>query len=426
MNKDKDYLYYKLENGLQLVVVPRYQTNSVTCIVLVKTGSRYESKKLSGTSHFLEHMFFKGTKSRPTAAKVSSEIDGIGGEFNAYTDRESTGYHIKAESSHLTLLFDLLSDMTNNSLLDTAEIEREKKVIVEELNMWQDDPRRKVSDLFEQILYGNHPLGRDVGGTRQTVTNLTRNQLLEYLGKFYLPQNQVIAVAGNCQAKEVLQLAKKYFNKNAPFKIPNFEPVADFQNKPKVKIAYKKTDQAHLCLGVRAFPLIHPSRFSLAILDTILGSGMSSRLFINVREKRGLAYYVFSANFRYADCGNFFSQAGVDLKRAEVAIKVILSEFAKLAQKKVADTELKKAKEHIKGRLALAHEDSRTLAFSYGLPQLLEGRIWTDEEIIKRIEKVTAEDVIKVAKDIFKTEKLNLSLIGPFKDEEKFAKILRF
>lgn len=422
----KDYSYYKLPNGLQLVVIPRYQTRSVTAAVLVKTGSRYETKEQSGISHFLEHMFFKGTLRRPTAEKVSSEIDSIGGEFNAYTDRESTGYHIKAESSHLPLLIDLLADITHNSLFVKEEIEREKMVICEELNMWQDDPRRKVSDLFEDLLYRAHPLGRDVGGTKDTVTKLTREQIVSYYKKFYLPQNQVITVAGNYQHGQVLNLIKKLFNKKSLGKIPKFVPLKDIQDKPKIKIAYKNTDQAHLCCGVRAYSLKHPSRFAMAVLDTILGGGMSSRLFINVRERRSLAYYVFSANFRYSDCGNFFAQAGVDIRRITEAVKVILAEFSKLTAKEITQAELRKAKDYIKGRLALAHEDSRTLAFSYGLSQLLEGKILTDDEIAKKVEAVTGEEVQNIAKEIFKNEKLNLSIIGPFKDPAKFEKILKF
>lgn len=422
----KDYFYHKLPNGLQIVIVPRGQTRSVTTIVLVKTGSRYEERSISGVSHFLEHMFFKGTKRRPSAKAVSSEIDSIGGEFNAYTDRESTGYHIKAESSHLPLLVDLLADITHNSLFDETEIEREKKVICEELNMWQDDPRRKVSDYFEELLYGAHPLGWDVGGTQDTVVNLTRNQIVSYYNKFYHPANQVIAIAGNCQKEQVLALIKKYFAKKDKKPLEKFIPVKDHQKKPAIKIVYKETDQAHLCVGVRAYPLTDKRRFPMAILDTVLGGGMSSRLFISVRERRGLAYYVFSANFRYSDCGNFFAQTGVSLKRVNEAIKVILAEFSKLATKKITEEELKKAKEYIKGKIALAHEDSRTLAFSYGSSQLLEDKVWSDSQIIAEIEKVTAEEVQNVAADIFKNEKLNLSVIGPFKDEGGFAKILKF
>ena len=269
-------------------------------------------------------------------------------------------------------------------------------------------------------------MGRDVLGTKETITKLKRADLVKYLSKFYHPANQVVTVAGNCYSGEVFELAKKYFSKAKTEKLEKFAPVKDSQEKPQVKIFYKKTDQAHLCLGVRAYPFTNPRRFPMAILDTILGGGMSSRLFIEVRERRALAYYVFSANFRYSDCGNFFAQAGVDLKRISEAVKVILTEFAKLGEKKVTGAELKKAKDYIKGRLALAHEDSRTVAFSYGLSQVLEDRVWTDEEIIAEVEKVTADEVQALAKDLFKTEKLNLALIGPFKDEAKFAKLLKF
>ena len=422
----KDYSYHKLSNGLQLVIIPKRQTNSVTAIVLVKTGSRYETAKISGVSHFLEHMFFKGTKRRPSAERVSVEIDSIGGDFNAYTDRESTGYHIKAESSHLPLLIDLLADITHNSLFDAREIEREKNVVIEELNMTEDDPRRKISDFFEELLYSNHPLGRDVGGEKEVIKTLTRNQIVSYYQKHYHPKNQLIAISGNCSQKEAISLVEKNFTNKIQSRTDSFLPVNDKQEKPKLKIVYKETDQAHLCVGVRAFPMLSAKRFPMAVLDTILSGGMSSRLFISVRERRGLAYYVFSANPRYSDCGNFFAQTGADLARIDEAVRVILSEFANLAAKKVTDAELTKAKNYIKGKIALAHEDSRALAFSYGLSQLLEGKVLTDAEINKKIERVTAEQIQQAAKEIFKTQKLNLAIIGPFKDENRFAKILRF
>lgn len=422
----KDYSYHKLSNGLQLVIIPRKQTNSVTAIVLVKTGSRYETAEISGVSHFLEHMFFKGTSRRPTAEQVSSEIDSIGGDFNAYTDRESTGYHIKAESSHLPLLIDLLADITQNSLFDSGEIEREKNVVIEELNMTEDDPRRKISDFFEELLYSNHPLGRDVGGKKEVIKALTRDQIISYYQKNYYPKNQLIAISGNCAKKEAISLVEKNFGNKIQSQDIGFLPVNDKQEKPKVKIVYKATDQAHLCVGVRAFPTLSAERFPMAVLDTILSGGMSSRLFISVRERRGLAYYVFSANPKYSDCGNFFAQTGADLARIDEAVKVILSEFAKVAAKKVTDVELKKAKNYIKGKIALAHEDSRAIAFSYGLSQLLEDEVLTDNQVNREIEKVTPEQIQQAAAEIFQNQKLNLAIIGPFKDETRFTKILRF
>ncbi|HEY5601444.1 MAG TPA: pitrilysin family protein [Patescibacteria group bacterium] len=421
----KDYAKIILKNKLRLVVVPMKDVRSVTALITVGTGSRYEEKRINGLSHFLEHMFFKGTKNRPSAIEISSIIDSIGGEFNAYTDRENTGYFIKAEASKGELLVDMLSDMLQNSLFAQAEIDRERGVIIEELNMYEDDPRRKIADIYEELLYGDHPLGWDVGGSKEIIKKITKRDFLDYMDARYVPNNMVIALAGNISETKARALTEKYMGNMISKPVTGYKKFDEKQNKPQLRVQYKKTDQAHVAVGVRALPLIHKERFPLAVLNTILGVGMSSRLFINVRERRGLAYYVFSHLNRYHDVGNLYAQAGVDLKRIDEAIKVILEEFAKMAKVVVDEKEMTKAKDHIKGRMALEREDTKSVAWAYGLSELLEGRVWTDDDIVANIDKVTAESVLKVAKDVFKPANLNLAVIGPFKEEARFKKLLK-
>ena len=432
-----DYQRTVLKNGLRLVTVPMPQVDSVTVMVLVGVGSRYEAKKVTGLSHFLEHMAFKGTKKRPSTLEIASLVEGIGGEFNAATSKDNTSYYIKSASKYLPLLLDVLSDMLLNSLFKKEEIEREKGVILEEMNMREDMPIYKVGEVFETLLYGKTPLGRRIIGEKEVIKKLRRDDFIKYLEEFYAPGNTVVVIAGEIgqstnkyqssnQLINTNQLIEKYLGswKKQPFK--QFEKTSDKQKKPALEVVYKKTEQAHLCLGVRAYALDHPDRYALSVLSTILGGGMSSRLFLEVRERRGLAYYVKSASERYQDVGYFVTQAGVDLQRIEEAVRVILKEYDKVKSQKfkVKSQELKKAKEFLKGRLILELEDSKNFASLYGTQEILEGKIRTSEEMMKGIDKVTVNDVLRVAKDIFRPERLNLAVIGPFKDKQRFKKLL--
>ena len=414
-----------LDNGLRLILAPLPAFRSITAIILCGAGSRYETRETNGVSHFLEHMFFKGTKSRPTAAEISHALDEIGADYNAFTGKETTGYHIKSASEHLPLILEMLSDMLWNSKFDEAEIEKERGVIIEELNLYEDTPMRRVSEVYEQVLWGDQPLGWDIGGRKEVIGKLGRADFIDYINARYLPNNMVISLAGHFDEKKTVALVEKYFGHKARQSVGGFVPVSENQKKPQLKVVYKKTDQAHLVVGVRSFKIGHPNRYIAAVLGTILGGGMSSRLFINVREKRGLAYYVRADHESYLDTGTLAASAGVDLRRIEDAIKVILLEFKKITKEKVLDKELKKAKEYLKGRIILAWEDSRTAALSFGSDEILEGKVRTLDEYLKRIDEVEAGDILRVAKFLFTNSKLNLAVIGPFKDPAKFEKILR-
>ncbi len=398
---------------------------SATVLVLVKTGSRYEEKRTNGIAHFAEHMFFKGTKKRPSALDISTLIDGIGGEFNAFTSKEYTGYYIKGAARHLDLILDVLSDMLLNSKFDQAEIDRERGVINEELRMYLDTPMRHIGDVFEELLYGDQPLGWDTVGTLDSLKNINHRQFLEYLKRYYHPSNMVATIAGGVSAQIAHEKIEKFFGSMLDEKAKGFLPVKVSQQKPAIKLQFKETEQAHLAIGVRSYPRGHENRYKSAVLGSILGASMSSRLFIQLRERRGLAYYVRASSEEYADSGYFAANAGVEPKNTEEAVKVILEELKKIGQEKVSAEELKKAKEYIKGKLVLETEDSRDVAGMFGMQMLLENKIRTTDEIIKNIDAVTAEGVREAASDIFKTQTLNLAVIGPFKEEEKFAKILK-
>jgi len=414
-----------LDNGLRMILSPLPAVRSVTAIVLCGAGSRYETKQTNGISHFLEHMFFKGTKKRPTASDISHALDEIGADYNAFTGKESTGYHIKCASQHLALVCDMLSDMLWNSKFDHQEIEKERGVIIEELNLYEDTPVRRVAEIYEQVLWGDQPLGWDIGGNKEVIRKVKREDFVGYIDQRYAPNNMVLSIAGNFKKGQALALAKKYFGHRQSHQVSGFAPVVETQRKPALKVIYKKTDQAHLVLGFRGLSIGHPDRYNAAVLATILGGGMSSRLFVNVREKRGLAYYVRADNESYLDTGTLVAAAGVDLRRIEEAISVVLAEFAQISKEKIEAKELNKAKEYIKGRVILSWEDSRTVAVSYGSDELLEGKVRTLDEELKRVDEVKAEDILRVAQFLFTASKLNLAVIGPFKDRTRFEKILR-
>ena len=414
-----------LNNGLRVILSPLPAVKSVTAIVLCGAGSRYETPQTNGISHFLEHMFFKGTKNRPTATDISHALDEIGADYNAFTGKETTGYHIKCASQHLALSLDMLSDMLWNSKFDPAEIEKERGVIIEEINLYEDTPMRRVAEIYEQLLWGDQPLGWDIGGRKEVIRKIQRADFTKYIDDRYAPNNMVVSIAGDFDEEKTIETVKKFFGHTPKKTVGGFLPVSENQKKPASKITYKKTDQAHLVLGFRAFKIGHPERYNAAVLATILGGGMSSRLFVNVREKHGLAYYVRADTESYLDTGTLCAAAGVDLKRIDDAVKVILAEFDEISKKPVSERELKKAKEYIKGRIILSWEDSRTVAFSYGTDEILEGKIRTIDEYLKRVDEVKAEDVKRVAQFLFSANKLNLAVIGPFKDPARFGKLLK-
>ena len=414
-----------LKNGLRIITVPMKNTRTVTVLAMVGTGSKYETKETSGLSHFLEHAFFKGTKKRPTTLKIAEELDKVGGIFNAFTGKESTGYWAKVDSKHLDLALDWVSDIFLNSKIEEKEIKKEKGVIIEEMNLYLDTPTAYISDLWEKLLYGNQPAGWLIIGNKDNILRFKRKDFLDYLNNHYSTKNTIVCVAGDIESELAEQKIRRFFKKiktNAP---KSKLKVIEEQKKPQSLIHFKKTDQTHVFLGVRGYDAFHSQKFPQAILATILGGFMSSRLFISVREKRGLAYHVKTFSENATDTGYLATSAGVDHRNVEKTIKLILKEYKMLKNKKIDQPELQKAKDNLRGILNLSLEASDAQASFYTDQELLIGKILSPEEIFKKIDAITAEDIQKLAKDIFRPEKLNLALIGPFKNKEKFDKLLK-
>ena len=422
---ENNYKKTTLKNGLRIITVPSKNTKTVAVLVLIKTGSKYETKDINGISHFLEHMFFKGTKKRPSTMKIIEPLDKVGGIYNAFTSDEYTGYWTKIDANHLDLALDWVSDIYLNSKIAQEEINRERGTILQELNMILDTPMHYVSDLWTNLLYGDQPAGWRVIGTEKVIKKAKREQFIKYLKEHYSSKNTVVAIAGNINHKIAINKVKKYFKSINGNLVKGKVPVKEKQNKPESLIYYKDTDQTHIHLGVRAYNIFHPDRYALNLLSVILGGNMSSRLWISVRERQGLAYYVSSSFDSDSDTGSFVTRAGVDNNRVEKAITTILSEYKKISQKKITLAELKKAKDYIKGVSLISMESSDEQASFYASQELLTDEILTLEEKFSRIDKVTVNDIQRVAKDIFKPEKLNLALIGPFKDKKRFEKILK-
>lgn len=416
-----------LPNGLRIVTVPMPSSESVTLTVWSHVGSRFEDDKIAGLSHFLEHIVFKGSIKRSTAKDISTAVDSIGGEFNAGTSKEWTNFYIKAAKNNLERAFDVLADMVLNPLIKEEEVQREKGVILEEKAMYEDTPMMNINDVFENLIFGNNTLGRDTIGIEKAIKSMTREDFVSYRLKHYHPKNMLITVAGGVDNKKVLKLVKKYFAEikegKDNSKITKFKSI---QTKPEIKLKTKKVDQAHLILGFLGNPLGHRDKYIESVLATILGQGMSSRLFIEVRERRGLAYSVHTSVEHYTDTGYIATYAGVDPKKADEAIKVILDEHYSISNgtKSISKEELSKAKEYIKGHIALALENTSAVNQFFGEQELLLGKIETPENINKAIDKVTVKDLVRVAKSLFVKERLNLAIIGPYRSEAEFKKLL--
>jgi len=414
----------KLKNGLRVLTIPQKNTRTITVLVLVGTGSKYEEKRVNGISHFLEHMFFKGTKKRPVPLKIAGPIENIGGTFNAFTSQDLTGYYIKVDASHLALALDMVADIFLNSLLPAKEIQKEKGVVIEEINMRKDTPMIHVTDLLEQFLYGDQPAGWDVAGTKKTVLSLSRGDLVSYVQSQYGAPNTVVCVAGNMNDKQVKEKVRKLFSGISQKKPQGKLGVIEAQKSPQVLLEYRKTDQTHLALAARGYNLHHKDRFVQDIMAAILGGGMSSRLFSEVREKLGLAYYISSSSESNPDTGFLATFAGVKNGNAQKAVEVIIKEYKKLATNKVSVKELQNAKDRLKGKMALSLESSDAKAEFYGVQEILENRFFTPEQLYDKIEAVRSSDIQRVAKDMFCAANFNLVALGPFKEKSEFEKLL--
>jgi len=411
-----------LDNGLRVLTSNLDHAQSVTCMVMLAAGSRYETPETNGIAHFAEHMFFKGTERRPTARDIAGEIDAIGGEFNAFTGKEYTAYYVKCAAEHRDIALDVLVDMLRNSRFDGEEIEREKGVIIEEMNMYFDTPRDYIGGVYESLLYGDQPLGWDIIGRKETVRGATRETFMSYLDRWYKPPRMVLGIAGKI-GDDALERAQELLGGLPAAETGAPEPARDYESE-RVRVFTKQSDQAHLVLGVPSYPIEHPDRYALQMVATVLGGGMSSRLFTEVRERRGLAYYVFGINHSYTDAGSLYSQAGVDINRIDEAVTTIADELKKIAAETVPADELEKARNFTKGRFVLQLESPQGLILFGMRKEGLEGRAPDPEEVLAGVDAVTAEDVQRVAQDLIASEQLRLAVIGPFDDAERFKKLL--
>ncbi|MEK9166080.1 MAG: pitrilysin family protein [Patescibacteria group bacterium] len=416
----------KLKSGMRLITVPMKDTKTVTVLVAAQAGSKYESKDINGISHFLEHMFFKGTARRPSTLAIAEELDSIGGEYNAFTGKEWTGYYAKADSRHFDLILDVISDIFLHSKLDSAEIEREKLVILEEMNMYQDTPIKYIDDLLEELLYGNQPQGWKVIGEAETIKAITQQRLRQYLKERYTAENTVVIVAGDIDKVQSSKFkVQSYLADISQKKVEKkSQLVKEVQTKPQVKVHYKKTDQTHLAMALRAYPADHKSLPALKLLSIILGGNMSSRLFINIRERQGLCYYINSTVEAYKDCGYLLVKAGVDNKRTLKAVKLILKELRQIQDQGITQSEFKRAKDFIRGKLALSLETSDELAFWAGGQEMILGIVKTPEQKLLEIERVNINQIKKIAQEVITAQGLNLAVIGAYRQKDKFKRIL--
>jgi predicted Zn-dependent peptidase len=415
----------ELSNGIRVLTAPMPHAQSTSCLLMFAAGSRYEEKDSNGIAHFAEHMFFKGTERRPTSRDITTEIDSIGGEFNAFTGKEYTGYYVKCAAEQRTTAFDVLVDMLRHSKFEPEEIEREKGVIVEEMNMYFDTPRDYIGGLYDSLLYGDQPLGWDIIGSKETVRAATRETFTSYLDRWYRPARMVVGVGGKIDGDIVAELEELLGDlEAAETGRPAAVQVPETNGGPRVLVHTKPSDQAHVCIGVRSYPLTHPDRYALQLLTTVLGGGMSSRLFTEVRERRGLAYYVFGYNNAYTDAGSLYAQGGVDINRIDDAISTIVREVRRLTEEPVPPEELEKARNSAKGRFVLQLESPHG-TIMFGLRrEVLEGRAVEPADVLAGLDAVTVEDVQRVAQDVIAGAGLNLALIGPFEDAERFEKLL--
>ncbi len=413
-------------NGLRVITVPMKDNPTVTVLVLVGTGSKYESKKENGLSHFLEHMCFKGTKKRPTSKEITRELDGLGAQYNAWTGHEYTGYFVKADAKHLDQVFDVVSDVYLNSTFPESDIEKEKGVIVEEINMYEDMPQRHVADVFMEALYGDQPVGRNIAGTKENVRAFTRDDFVRYHSTHYVPENTVVVVAGNVIPKKVIELVRATFHAFPKKKKQKKVATKIVVNGPKVFSVEKKTDQTHFILGFPAFSYKSKKLVASKVLATILGGGMSSRLFTLLREELGAAYYVYASADAFTDHGHFEIGAGVTTERLSEVLEKIVETCGELAKNLVEDEELNRVKEFLLGNLKLSLESSDAFASFFGNQEVTDREIKNLKDIEKEIRAVGAREIRAVAKELFVSKSAVLAYIGEKKDETRLRAILTF
>ncbi|MEY4731737.1 MAG: hypothetical protein RL681_683 [Candidatus Parcubacteria bacterium] len=426
MPKTPATIKHVLPNGLRVVLVPQPGSVSSAVLVLVEAGSEYEKKRTNGLSHFLEHMMFKGTTKRPTSQLISSELDSLGAEYNAFTGQEYTGYWAKAQNAKLSQIMDIVFDMYLHPIFDPKEIEKERGVVIEEINLYEDTPTRQVHQEFSELLYGDQPAGWDIAGTKQNIRTLQRKDFVTYRDARYVAPGTAVIIAGAFDPKRVLKTVQKQFGSLERRRAPKKPRAIERQSRPAVRVKFKESDQTHIVLGTRAFSMFDKRRYALQVLADVAGGGMSSRLFHRVREDLGAAYYVRASADLSLDRGFFSVSAGSDNKRAPVVVKAILEELDRLRRELVPVEELQKAKDHLVGGLMLGLETSDQLAGFYGSQEITTKKLVSPAELNRKVQGVTAEEIRIVARAIFTDRSLNLALIGPWKKETPFRKILKF
>ena len=407
---------HSLQGGAQMVTAPMAQRMSASLVVMFAVGSRYEDDRLGGVSHFIEHLFFQGTRRRPSAKDIAEAIEGVGGVMNASTDKELTVYWCRVPADQLELGVDVLFDIVSDSQLSPADVDRERMVILEELKMYQDQPQDYVHSLFDEIMWPHHPLGRDIGGTIQSVSNLSRDDLFEYMREHYRLANLVVGTSGGIDANRALDLVQQRLELPAEKNGAGYPAAPAALEQQTVLLHRKDTEQAHICLGTRALSYLDPDRYALDLMNTVLGEGMSSRLFLEIREKRGLAYDVHSYTSKHHDAGSFAVYMGVDPNKAEEGIAAVVRELRRLCNEEVPAPELQKVKEYTKGRLRLGLESTNAMASWLSQQQLLTGRIRTVDEVVTEVDKVSASDLRRVAQRVL-SEPVQMSVIGPFEKD---------
>ena len=454
---------HTLKNGTRLITAHNPNTRTFTVLVLFKVGSRYENKNINGISHYIEHLMFKGTTKRPNTLSISKELDAFGAEYNAFTGKDYTGYYVKINSEKKEQAMDVLSDMIHNSKFDAKEINRERNVIIEEIHMYRDNPLMHIEDLIEEEMFRGDPLGWSIAGDEASMAKITRENIVDFFGKHYVPKNTVIILSGNLEdgetvnpVREQLQqkyldgnnkpihkssslqpptesaifsngvkLAEKYFNQNKAKDVATHFKKFGGTFKPVVKVEYKDTGQYQLAIAFPGLRYRDPDMPACNLLANILGGTMSSRLFIKVRERKGLAYLVRAELSPYQDTGAFVIRAGLNKGNLKLAIKTILAELKDIKTKGVGEKELSRAKENIKGHMILGMEDSSDVANWYGKQEILTNEIWTLDEHIAKMERVKSEDIKRLANKIFDLKKVSVACIGPLKDADEIKKLLK-
>jgi len=404
------------DNGLRVITSTMPHSRSVSVAFLVGVGSCFESQDEAGISHFIEHLCFKGTQRRPTAKEISQDVEGVGGIINGSTDKEATVYWCKVASCHFPIALDVLSDLLLNSRFDTADMEKERLVVIEEINMNLDLPQQRVNMLVDELLWPEQPLGREVAGTKETVSSISRGQILSCVARRYVPNNVVVSIAGDIGHEQAVAQIEPLLGKWSAGKLPTDYVTNDKQTEPRLCAESRDIEQVHLCLAVHGFSRFHSQRFVLDLLNTVLGGGMSSRLFTEIREHKGLAYDIHSYVEHFLNSGSFITYAGVDPAKVEAAIEAILGELSKLRQDITPD-ELTRAKEMSKGRLQLHMENSQNVVLWLGGQELLMRRILDIDEVISIIDAITIDDLEQVAGELLSSDKLNLAIVGPIEKE---------